>query len=122
MSPVSVSAQRSSHRLRMTALVILTTIVAGAVAVWLRGDLAAAWDARSARRALADGRLDDAAWAVERWLSSSPSSAEAHFYKARIAWAFNDLATTDAELGAPCAGLFVAAAQPLARIALGEDE
>lgn len=82
----------------MTALVILTTIAAGAVAVWLRGDLAAAWDARSARRALADGRLNDAARAVERWLSSSPTSGEAHFYKARIAWAQNDLATTDAEL------------------------
>jgi tetratricopeptide (TPR) repeat protein len=82
----------------MTLLVILTTVVASAIAVWLRGNIAAAWDARETRRALAHGRLDDAARAVERWLLSAPSSAEAHFYKARIAWAQNDLATTDAEL------------------------
>ncbi len=82
----------------MTVLVIVTTVVAGALAVWLCASVAAAWDARATRRALAEGRLEDAAQAVERWLLSSPGSAEAHFYKARIAWAQNNLATTDVEL------------------------
>ena len=98
MSFVSVSGQRSSRRRRMTVLVIVTTVVAGALAVWLCASVAAAWDARATRRALAEGRLEDAAQAVERWLLSSPCSAEAHFYKARIAWAQNNLATTDVEL------------------------
>jgi len=98
MSFVSVSAKRSSHRRRTTALVIVAIVVAGALAVGLRGNVTAAWDARQTRRALADRRLDDAARAVERWLVSSSSSAEAHFYRATIAWAQNDLATTDAEL------------------------
>ncbi len=98
MSFVSVSAKRSSRRRRVTVLVIVTTVVAGVIAVWLRGSVAAAWDARETHRALADGRLDDAARAVERWLLFAPASAEAHFCKARIAWAQNNLATTDAEL------------------------
>jgi hypothetical protein len=98
MSPVSVSAMRSTRRRQTTVLVILTTVAVSSVAVWLLGTVAATWDARDTRRAVADGRLDDAARAVERWLLSSPSSAEAHFYKARIAWAQNDFATTDVEL------------------------
>jgi tetratricopeptide (TPR) repeat protein len=95
---VSVSRKRSSRRRRTTALVVLTIVVTVAVVVWVRGNLAAIRAARDTRRALAQGRLDAATWAVERWLMSSPSSAEAHFYKARIAWAQNDFATTDAEL------------------------
>jgi tetratricopeptide (TPR) repeat protein len=76
----------------------LTVVALVAVAGWLRGNVATARDAHNARNALAAGRLSDAARAVERWLSSSPSSAEAHFYKACIAWSQNDLAATDAEL------------------------
>jgi len=83
----------------MTVLVIVTIVVTAVVAVWLRGDVPAILDARRTRRAFADGQLDDAASAAQRWLSSSPSSAEAHYYNARIAWAQDDLATTDAELG-----------------------
>jgi len=98
MSAVSVSAKRSSRRRRTTVLVILTFVTLVAVAVWLRRTVVAAWDARIARNSLAAGKLDDAAQAVERWLSSSPSSAEAHYTKACLAWARNDFATTDAEL------------------------
>ncbi len=82
----------------MTVLVVLTAVAAGAIAVWLRGSAAAVWEARIARRALTEGRLDDAARAVQRWLLYSPASAEAHFYRARIAWAQDDLSTTDEEL------------------------
>jgi tetratricopeptide (TPR) repeat protein len=82
----------------LTILVVVAIIVTIAVALWLPGYVTAVLDARRARRAVADGRLDDAAKAVERWLISSPSSAEAHFCKAEIAWAQNDFTTTDAEL------------------------
>jgi tetratricopeptide (TPR) repeat protein len=82
----------------MAILLIVAGVVAGAAAVWLRGTLKAVGDARRARRTLASGRIDEAASAVDRWLASSPSSAEAHYYKARIAWAQNDFATTDQEL------------------------
>src|SRR5262249_15493193 len=64
-----------------------------AIAVW-RTDR----DAATARRALADGRLDQASEALERWLKSSPRSAEAHYLKARIAWARHDLGTVHQEL------------------------
>jgi tetratricopeptide (TPR) repeat protein len=98
MSGQNVIGKRTSRRRRLTVLVILTAVVAAAIAGGLRANLSAVWEARTTRRALADGRLDDAALAVERWLLSSPSSGEAHYDKARIAWAQNDLATTDAEL------------------------
>jgi tetratricopeptide (TPR) repeat protein len=98
MSAVGVSAERRSRRNRITVLVILTVAVATGLAVWLRGDVAGAWYGRAARRALANGRLHDAFLVVERWLLSSPSSAEAHFYKAAVAWAEGNFATTDAEL------------------------
>jgi tetratricopeptide (TPR) repeat protein len=55
-------------------------------------------DAATARRALADGRLDRASAALDRWLKSSPRSAEAHYLKARIAWARHDLGTVHQEL------------------------
>ena len=51
------------------------------------------------RRSLAAGRIDEASNAVERWLSSSPQSAAAHYFKAKIAWLRDDLATVDDELG-----------------------
>ena len=35
---------------------------------------------------------------MERWLRSSPDSAEAHYFKARIAWGQNDFSTVDQEL------------------------
>jgi tetratricopeptide (TPR) repeat protein len=98
MSPAGVSAERLSRRNRVAFLVILAIVVATTLAVWLHGDAAAAWYGRAARRALADGRLRDASSAVELWLLSSPSSAEAHFCKAAIAWSQSDFATADAEL------------------------
>jgi hypothetical protein len=79
-------------RRRMIALGGLATVLViaattGLVVAWLAGRGAAA-----ARRALADGRLDEASTAAERWLRSSPRSAEAHYLKAQIAWARRDLA------------------------------
>jgi tetratricopeptide (TPR) repeat protein len=97
MSLVSVSAKRSSRRRRI-ALLALSVVALVAVGAWLRGNVAAAWNARSARNALSAGRLIDATRAVERWLMFAPFSGEAHYYKASIAWARNDFSTTGAEL------------------------
>ncbi len=55
-------------------------------------------DAGAARRAVDSGRLDDASAALERWLSSAPRSGEAHYVKARIAWARGDLGTVHQEI------------------------
>ncbi len=55
-------------------------------------------NAKTVRRALADGRLDEASAVLDRWLHSNPRSAEAHFLKARIAWERDDLATVHDEL------------------------
>ncbi len=73
------------------AAAILATIAA--IAVW-RADR----DAATARRALADGQLDRASESLERWLNSSPRSGEAHYLKARIAWARHDMGTVNLEL------------------------
>jgi tetratricopeptide (TPR) repeat protein len=72
---------------------VLATIAAVAVWRWW-----ADRDAATARRALADGRLDEASAGLERWLKSSPRSAEAHYLKARIAWAHQDMGTLHQEL------------------------
>jgi tetratricopeptide (TPR) repeat protein len=55
-------------------------------------------DAAAARRALAEGRLDEASAALNRWLEASPGSAEAHYLKARLAWKRKDAGTVQAEL------------------------
>src|SRR5262249_50816010 len=51
------------------------------------------------RGALAAGRLEEAARALAHWLNSAPQSGEAHYLAARLAWARNDLASVDRELG-----------------------
>jgi predicted Zn-dependent protease len=48
--------------------------------------------------ALDHGRIDEASVALERLLKTAPDSAEAHYFKARIAWIQNDLPTADQEL------------------------
>ena len=70
----------------------LGLLAAGGYVVWAWP----AWQASDeARRAFATGRYDDARRATDRWLRLRPSSAEAHFFKARAAIALgrrNDLA------------------------------
>ncbi len=69
-----------------------------AAGVWLRGDVSAEREAKIVRSALEAGRLDEASQALERWLRSSPDSAEAHYSKARIAWIQTDFPTVEREL------------------------
>lgn len=81
------------RRLRIVALVAL--ILAGAATVALRLHDR---DAKTVRRALAEGRLDEASAALDRWLHSDPRSAEAYFLRARIAWERDDLAAVHHDL------------------------
>jgi tetratricopeptide (TPR) repeat protein len=69
-----------------------------ATGLWLCANVLMGREPRAVRRALAEGRLDTASKVVERWLRTSPDSAEAHYFKARIAWAENDFSTVDQEL------------------------
>ncbi len=55
-------------------------------------------DLQIASKAFGDGRMEDATLAVDRSLRLLPNSAEAHYLKARIAWAQNDLFTAEQEL------------------------
>lgn len=98
MAPVSTFAKRSFRTARVMVLVTGTCILVTVAGVWLGGIVTEIPDARRARRAFAEGRLDDAASAIDRWISATPTSAEAHYYKARIAWAQNNFSTTDFEL------------------------
>jgi tetratricopeptide (TPR) repeat protein len=138
MGPATSSMSSRTGRRRVVlaggvagGLVIAATI---ALVIWLGGR-----DAATARRALAEGRLDEASHALERWLRASPGSAEAHYLMARVAWARSDLGTFEQEwmrarsLGYPAdqmmrlQGLFLARinqsgqAEPLLRRALEES-
>jgi len=93
---------------------LLTLVLAAAAGLWLRGGVFAGGEAQLVRRALAAGRLDEASQALERWLRSSPDSAEAHYSKARIAWIQNDFPTVDRELAR--AQMLGYARQPVARL------
>jgi tetratricopeptide (TPR) repeat protein len=75
---------------------VLVTIVA--LGLWLGQGPLAGREARTIRRAIDGGRWDEASRVVERWLRSSPHAAEAHYLKALIAWARNDLPLVDEEL------------------------
>ena len=54
--------------------------------------------ARTARLVLEQGRFNDAAIALDRWLKGSPDSAEAHYLKARLAWTQDKLRVVEDEL------------------------
>ena len=88
----------ASLRLRMTILGVLAVFVAGAGVYWWRAGGFAFREARAIGLAIDRGQVDEANLAVERWLKSSPDSADAHYLKARIAWIQNDLATVEMEL------------------------
>jgi Flp pilus assembly protein TadD len=55
-------------------------------------------EALAARKALADGRYDDAGKAIARWLRVAPDAPEAHFLQGRIAVAANRLPEAANEL------------------------
>lgn len=55
-------------------------------------------DAELARQAMASGQLEEASTELERRSNGSPGSGEAHYLKARIAWARGELSTVHDEL------------------------
>ena len=73
-------------------------LASGAAGFCLLRDGLAFLEARAIRLALDHGQTDEASVAVERWLKTSPESAEAHYSKARLAWTQGDLRTVDEEL------------------------
>jgi tetratricopeptide (TPR) repeat protein len=84
------------RRFAAAALAILALLIIPAL--WLRGELVVRREALAAREALDQGRLDDAAALLDRWLGHRPRAAEAHYLKARLAWARHDLGTVQQEL------------------------
>jgi tetratricopeptide (TPR) repeat protein len=98
MSRKKPPAVRPYGAKRMFIAGMLTLVSVTAAGLWLRGDVFAGREALVVRRALATGRLDEASQALERWLRSSPDSAAAHYFKARIAWLQNDFPAVDREL------------------------
>src|SRR5262249_44339012 len=98
MSRPSPSPSRTSGRRRVACLGILAILALSVAALCWRFDGFAARQARTVRLALERGRIDEAALALERWLQTAPDSADAHYFKARIAWIEHDLPTVDQEL------------------------
>jgi tetratricopeptide (TPR) repeat protein len=77
---------------------VLTLATAGFIGVWLRGEVTAWRQARTVRRALDEGHLDEAAAVIENWLKTEPRSAEAHYLRARLAWGRSDFRSAFEEL------------------------
>jgi tetratricopeptide (TPR) repeat protein len=94
----SASNVRSSGRRRVIIFGALLMVPLSAALLWWCRDALAHRDARKAHLSLEQGRIDEAAFAIERWLKSAPDSADAHYMKARLAWAQHDLSTVDREL------------------------
>jgi tetratricopeptide (TPR) repeat protein len=98
INPTSTPAVRSRRPWPwIIAGTLLLAVVAAAGGWHLRGKYHHDRELQIAQ-ALAEGRLDQASESVERWLMSSPDSASAHYFKARVAWEQNDLSTVDEEL------------------------
>ena len=98
MARPSLSILRTLGRTRATVLGILTVLTLCAGVSWWRGNWFEPREARAARSALENGRFDEAAALVERWVKSSPASPDARYSKASVAWSQNDLATAEEEL------------------------
>jgi tetratricopeptide (TPR) repeat protein len=97
MSPPSSSDPRSSRSKLIVAAGLLLLILVSLASVWLYRRGFQERELQIVERALAEGRLDESSQALARLLAVSPNSAKAHYFKARIAWAQNDLATVDEE-------------------------
>ena len=106
MPVLACAASRIGPRMRRVRAIAALAVAALAVAVLAWAAVAAArfvWTAepgevREARRAVADGRYDDAGQAITRWLSAVPDAPEAHFLKGRVAVAMDRLSDAAFEL------------------------
>jgi predicted Zn-dependent protease len=91
--------QRSARKQWTVIAGTLTFLAIGGIGLWLKSDTLTQQARQDVRRAIASRQFDKASYSLEKWLSSSPASAEAHFLKAEVAWAQNDLLAATTELG-----------------------
>jgi tetratricopeptide (TPR) repeat protein len=87
----ALALNRRKHLVFIIVAVVFTT--ASPAAVWMYVQIADRREAQTVRHALEQGRLDVASRVLEHWLGNRPQAAEAHYLKARLAWARNDLPT-----------------------------
>ena len=105
----SISMKHRTGLILGTLLILAMAAVGG---IWWCNVIAARYTAQTVRTALYEGHLDEASAVLDRWLKNQPQVAEAHYLKARLAWARNDLPLIHMELAkAPPLGY---QAQPLA--------
>jgi tetratricopeptide (TPR) repeat protein len=98
MMSASPPEKPTARRRPIIAATVLILLALGAMGFYLGMDTAGRRESRAVALALDEGRRDDAANALDRWLKTSPESAEAHFLKARLAWLEGDLGVAQAEL------------------------
>jgi tetratricopeptide (TPR) repeat protein len=96
--PSTPKARSSRRRPIIVAGCLLLVVVSAVAAVWWYQNTFLGRELRIVERALSEGRLAESSQTLGRLLKRSPASAKAHYLKARIAWAQNDLPTVDEEL------------------------
>ena len=98
MTSASPPEAVTRSRRPIIAAAFLILLALGAVGFYVGRDTIGRREAHAVTLALDEGRHDDAAIALDRWLKDSPDSAEAHFLKARLAWLKGDLPVAQGEL------------------------
>ena len=98
MTSASPPEAVTRSRRPIIAAAFLILLALGAVGFYLGRDTIGRREAHAVTLALDEGRREDAAIALDRWLKASPESAEAHFLKARLAWLDGDLPVVQGEL------------------------
>jgi tetratricopeptide (TPR) repeat protein len=93
-----VSAPPPRRRRIVISAAGLTLLALCAVGYYLWRDAIAGGEASAVRLAIDQGRVHEAAVALEHWLKVSPSSAEAHYLKAQLAWSVSNLRAVEEEL------------------------
>jgi len=102
MSPPRVQQALLLNRRKYLVFIIVVAVVltlASTAMVWLYLQIADRREAQTIRHALEQGQLDEASRVLEHWLGNRPQTAEAYYFKARLAWARNDLPTVQQALG-----------------------
>ena len=79
------------HRTGLILLASLILVMIVFARAWWHGVTTARSQAQKVQIALRKGRLDEASAVIDQWLKSQPRAGQAHYLKARLAWAKNDL-------------------------------
>ena len=87
----------ASRRRFLLAGAVLVLAAASSLAVWVRGEVAVRDRATTARRALAEGQIDEAAAALDHWLSAA-RDCRGPLSEGGVAWRRGDLDTVNQEL------------------------